>query len=149
MDKLRIDKWLWAARFHKTRSLATDELNKGRVLVNGQVAKPSREVKPGDLVTVRSGPVVRTVKVCGLSDVRGPAPVAQTLYDETADSLRDRLAATEQRRLAPEPALAQTQGRPTKRDRRLLQGLQQAGFPAETGAAPIAWDSRWRAALPD
>jgi ribosomal 50S subunit-recycling heat shock protein len=63
MDKLRIDKWLWAARFHKTRSLATDELNKGRVLVNGQVAKPSREVKPGDLVTVRSGPVVRTVKV--------------------------------------------------------------------------------------
>ncbi len=149
MDKLRIDKWLWAARFHKTRSLATDELNKGRVQVNGQVAKPSREVRPGDLVAVRSGPVLRTVKVRGLSDVRGPAPVAQALYEETADSLRDRLAAAEQRRLAPEPALAQTQGRPTKRDRRLLQGLQQGDPTAETSHMPIAWDNRWRAALPD
>lgn len=149
MDKLRIDKWLWAARFHKTRSLATDELNKGRVLVNGQVAKPSREVRPGDMVTVRNGPVVRTIKVCALSDVRGPAPQAQTLYEETADSLRDRLAAAEQRRLAPEPALAQPQGRPTKRDRRLLQGLQHSAPDAETSHTPIAWDDRWRAALPD
>ena len=97
----------------------------------------------------RSGPVVRTIKVCGLSDVRGPAPVAQTLYEETADSLRDRLAAAEQRRLAPEPALAQPQGRPTKRDRRLLQGLQQGDPTAETSHMPIAWDNRWRAALPD
>ena len=149
MDKLRIDKWLWAARFHKTRSLATDELNKGRVLVNGQVAKPSREVKPGDLVSVRNGPVVRTVKLCALSDVRGPAPVAQALYEETADSLRDRQAAAEQRRLAPEPALAQPQGRPTKRDRRLLQGLQYSDLAAETNRTPIEWDARWRAAIPD
>lgn len=149
MDKLRIDKWLWAARFHKTRSLAADELNKGRVLVNGLVAKPSREVKPGDTVTVRNGPVVRTVTVRALSDVRGPAPVAQTLYEETADSLRDRLAAAEQRRLAPEPAIAQSQGRPTKRDRRLLQGLQHNGLSAETNESSVAWDSRWRATLPD
>ncbi len=83
MDKLRIDKWLWAARFYKTRSLATDEIHKGRVLANGQDAKPSREVKPGDTVTVRSGPIVRTVTVLALSDVRGPAPVAQALYAET------------------------------------------------------------------
>ncbi|MBY0463466.1 MAG: RNA-binding S4 domain-containing protein [Burkholderiales bacterium] len=149
MDKLRIDKWLWAARFHKTRSLATDELNKGRVLVNGLVAKPSREVKPGDTVTVRNGPVVRTVTVCALSDVRGPAPVAQALYTETADSLRDRVAAAELRRLAPEPAWAQAQGRPTKRDRRQLQDLQFGDPAAETPHTPIDWDNRWRATLPD
>lgn len=149
MDKLRIDKWLWAARFHKTRSLATDELNKGRVLVNGQVTKPSREVKPGDTVTLRNGPVVRTVTVRALSDVRGPAPVAQALYEETADSLRDRLAAAEQRRLAPEPAWAQTEGRPTKRNRRQLQDLQFGDTTADTHNTPIAWDNRWRATLPD
>lgn len=138
MDKLRIDKWLWAARFYKTRSLATDEITKGRVQVNGQDAKPSREVKPGDTVTVRSGPVVRTVQVLGLSNLRGPAPVAQALYAETPDSLATRTLAAEQRRLAPEPAHAQTQGRPTKRDRRQLQGLQ---------ADPPGWDDRWSASI--
>lgn len=152
MDKLRIDKWLWAARFCKTRSLATDELNKGRVQVNGQVVKPSRELRPGDLVTVRLGVVTKTVRVLALSDVRGPAPVAQTLYDETPESQQARLAAAEQRRLAPEPGLTQSQGRPTKRDRRLLQALAQghSGDPSHpNGRAPIAWDNRWRAGLPD
>lgn len=140
MDKLRIDKWLWAARFFKTRSLAADDLHKGRVQVNGQEAKASREVKPGDMVTLRSGPLVRTVRVLGLSAMRGPAPVAQALYEETPDSLAARALAAEQRRLAPEPAHALTQGRPTKRDRRQLQGLDPAH-----GVPP--WDDRWSASL--
>ncbi len=80
MDKLRIDKWLWAARFYKTRSLATDEINKGRVQVNSQDAKPSREVRPGDTVTLRQGPVTRGVAVRALSGTRGPAPVARQLH---------------------------------------------------------------------
>lgn len=88
MDKLRIDKWLWAARFYKTRSLAVDELQRGRVRVNGQDAKPSREVKAGDTIELQQGPVRRTVVVRGISALRGPAPVAQQLYEETA--ARDR-----------------------------------------------------------
>jgi len=138
---MRIDKWLWAARFFKTRSLATDEMGKGRVDVNGQTAKPSREVQIGDRVTVRQGWLVRTVEVQAVSDVRGPAPVAQRLYAETPESLATREAAAQQRRLAPEPALAQTQGRPTKRDRRQIQDLQQQ---ADTG-----WGDRWSASLKD
>ena len=74
MDKLRIDKWLWAARLYKTRSLATDEINKGRIAVNDQVVKPAREVKVGDSVAMRREGQVRTVLVQALSDVRGPAP---------------------------------------------------------------------------
>jgi len=140
MDKIRIDKWLWAARFFKTRSLATDELGKGRVDVNGQTAKPSREVQAGDRVTIRQGWMVRTVEVLAVSGARGPAPVAQQLYAETAESLATREAAAQQRRLAPEPAMAQTQGRPTKRDRRQIQDLQQQ---ADTG-----WGDRWSATLP-
>ena len=135
MDKLRIDKWLWAARFYKTRSLATDEINKGRVQVNGLDAKPAREVKPGDTVSLRQGPVQRTVLVRGLSGTRGPAPVAQQLYEETADSIAARERAAEQRRLAPEPAQTITQGRPTKRDRR---DLSQA-----------TWGDRWSASIDD
>jgi len=134
MDKLRIDKWLWAARFYKTRSLATDEINKGRVQVNGLDAKPAREVKPGDTVSLRQGPVQRTVLVRGLSGARGPAPVAQQLYAETADSVAARERAAEQRRLAPEPAQTITQGRPTKRDRRDLSQ---------------AWGDRWSASIDD
>jgi ribosome-associated heat shock protein Hsp15 len=141
MDKLRIDKWLWAARFYKTRSLATDEINKGRVHVNGLEAKPSREVKPGDTVRLRSGPVVRTIEVLAISAMRGPAPVAQTLYAETPDSVAERAQAAEQRRLAPEPAHAQTDGRPTKRDRRQLQTLRDA--------PRVERDNRWSAFLSD
>lgn len=116
----RLDKWLWAARFYKTRSLAADEIGHQRVQVNGQLAKASRELKPGDEVTLRQGPLSRTVIVRALSATRGPAPVAQTLYEETADSLARREAQARQQRLAPEPAASIEQGRPTKRDRRKL-----------------------------
>ncbi len=118
--KLRLDKWLWAARFCKTRALATDEIGKGRVRVNEQVVKPARELKVGDRVELRQGVVLRTVVVRGLSAVRGPAPVAQALYEETPASIAAREAAAERRRLAPEPAAAIDPGRPTKRDRRQL-----------------------------
>src|SRR4030095_6562002 len=90
MEKLRIDKWLWAARFYKTRTLATEEIGKGRVEVNGQEVKPAREVKVGDTVSMRQGPVSRSVVVKGLSGMRGPAPVAQQLYEETAEILKAR-----------------------------------------------------------
>ncbi|MFN4350029.1 MAG: RNA-binding S4 domain-containing protein [Hylemonella sp.] len=131
MDALRIDKWLWAARFYKTRSLAVEEIDKGRVLVNGQTVKPAREVRPGDLVSVRQGAITRIVTVKGLSGQRGPAPVAQQLYEETEASRLAREAAAEQRRLAAEPALSIEQGRPTKRDRRQMD---KAG-----------WNDRWSA----
>lgn len=117
---VRLDKWLWAARFYKTRSLATQDIDKGRVQVNGATAKPSRELKPGDLLDIRQGPVTRVVRVVGLSQVRGPAPVAQALYEETPESVARREEAARQRRETPEPALAIDQGRPTKRDRRKL-----------------------------
>ena len=103
MDKIRIDKWLWAARFYKTRSLATDEIGKGRVEVNGQTAKASRDVKIGDTVSTRQGDITRTLKVLALSDQRGPAPVAQCLYEETTESIALREKASIQRRLAREP----------------------------------------------
>lgn len=118
MESLRLDKWLWAARFYKTRALACEEIGKGRVQVNKQLAKPSREIKVGDTVTMRQAPLIRTVVVVGISHLRGPAPVAQQLYAETSDSIRDREQATEQRRLTREPAQSIEHGRPTKRDRR-------------------------------
>ncbi len=117
---VRLDKWLWAARFFKTRSLATQEIDKGRIQVNGQVAKPSRDLKPGDMVEIRQGPVLRAIQVRALSHMRGPAPVAQALYEETPESVARREEAARQRRETPEPALAIEQGRPTKRDRRQL-----------------------------
>jgi ribosome-associated heat shock protein Hsp15 len=132
MDSLRIDKWLWAARFYKTRSLAADEIGKGRVQINGQDVKASREVKVGDTVCLRQGHTERTVKVLGISAVRGPAPVAQQLYEETPDSIAKRTREAELNRLAREPALSIIQGRPTKRDRRDIQK---------------AWDERWSASL--
>ena len=119
-ETVRLDKWLWAARFFKTRSLATQEIDKGRIQVNGQVAKPARELHPGDLVELRQGPVTRAIQVRGLSNMRGPAPVAQALYEETPESVARRDEAARQRRDTPEPALAIEQGRPTKRDRRQL-----------------------------
>jgi len=124
-ERVRLDKWLWAARFYKTRALASDEIGRGRVLVNGQLAKASRELKPGDRVLLRQGAVERTVDVLGLSGTRGPAPVAQALYAETADSLAARAKAAEARRLAAEPADSIEQGRPTKRDRRALSDWQR------------------------
>lgn len=132
MDSLRIDKWLWAARFYKTRSLAAEEIGKNRVQINGQDAKASREVKPGDRVRLRQGHVEREVVVRGISVTRGPAPVAQQLYEETPESIQAREAAAQQRRMATEPALSIEQGRPTKRDRRQMDK---------------AWNERWSAGL--
>lgn len=125
MDSVRLDKWLWAARFYKTRTLATDEIDKGRVKVNDQAAKPSREVRAGDRVELRQGAVVRTVVVKGLSQVRGPAPVAQQLYEETAESLRAREEHARQRHYWADPSVAIEHGRPTKRDRRQLAEWQR------------------------
>ena len=117
MDKMRIDKWLWAARFYKTRSLAAQEITKGRILVNDDVAKPSREIAVGDQVSIRKEDPAIVVRVAALSAIRGPAPVARTLYEETPDSVAARARAAEMRRLAPEPSHGMA-GRPTKRDRR-------------------------------
>jgi len=137
MEKLRIDKWLWTARFYKTRTLASDEVARGRVEVNGQEVKPAREVKVGDTISVRQGPDVRTVLVKGLSGVRGPAPAAQQLYEETPGSLQAREQAAQRRRDAPEPALTIEQGRPTKRGRRELDDAQRG------------WGDRWSASVDD
>lgn len=120
MQKIRLDKWLWAARFYKTRSLAVQEINKGRVQVNGLLAKPAREVAVGDLLRILKEPPAMMVSVTGISAARGPATHARLLYEETPDSMAARAQALEQRRLSPEPALDFTAGRPTKRDRRLV-----------------------------
>ncbi len=130
MDSLRIDKWLWAARFYKTRSLACDEVTKHRVQINGQDVKPAREVKVGDTLTVRQGNITKTIVVKGISAARGPAPVAQLLYEETAESMALRAKLAEQNRMAAEPAHSIEHGRPTKRDRRQIEH---------------AWDARWSA----
>ena len=120
MEKLRLDKWLWAARFFKTRALAAKEIGKGRIFVNGQAAKPSRELREGDSIDLRQAEIVRTVVVRALGRMRGPASVAQTWYEETVESVERRLAAAARRKEQPEPALAIESGRPTKRDRRQL-----------------------------
>ncbi len=120
-ERLRLDKWLWAARFYKTRALAAGEVDRGRVRVNGQPAKPARELKAGDRVEIRQQASLRVVEVLALSAVRGPAALAQTLFAETPESQAARAAAAEARRLAAEPAQAIEQGRPTKRDRRQIE----------------------------
>lgn len=129
---VRLDKWLWAARFFKTRSLATEEAAKGRVQVNGQPAKASRELRVGDTIGLRQGTVPRTVVVRALSAVRGPATAAQALYEETTESVAERNRLAEQRRLAAEPALSIEQGRPTKRDRRQLAEWERWSASADT-----------------
>ena len=134
---VRLDKWLWAARFFKTRSLAAEEIHKGRVSINGNTAKAAREVRVGDTIALRQGPVAKTVVVQGLSGMRGAAPVAQLLYTETPESLQARTIAAEQRRLAPEPASALQEGRPTKRDRRHIDEVRQG------------WGDRWSASIDD
>ncbi len=134
LETLRIDKWLWCARFFKTRSLAADEISKNRVSINAQVAKASREVRCGDSVTFRQGAMSRTVVVRGISATRGSAPLAQQLYEETPESISAREQAAEQRRLAPEPANTLTEGRPTKRNRRDMERVS-------------SWGNRWSASI--
>lgn len=119
-EKIRLDKWLWAARFYKTRSLASHEVSIGRVSVNNQLAKPSRDVTVGDLISLRKEDPPIQVRVRALSSIRGPAPVARQLYEETPDSIAARDHAAEMRRIAPEPAHGIAAGRPTKRDRRQI-----------------------------
>ena len=117
---VRLDKWLWAARFFKTRSLASEEIGKGRIAGNGAPAKPSREVRLGDTLTLAHGLGPRTVIVTAVSQMRGPATTARLLYEETAASIAAREAALLARRLTPEPAASIEHGRPTKRNRREL-----------------------------
>jgi len=131
MDKHRLDKWLWAARFFKTRALAAEDIAKGRVTVNGQVAKASRELREGDVLELRQPGNRRILFVRALSRLRGPATVAQALYEETAASVEARLKAASERRSQVEPALAIEQGRPTKRDRRKLADWDRWSASAE------------------
>lgn len=120
----RIDKWLWAARFFKTRSLAADALGKARVRLGKEPVKASKEVRVGDLVEIEIDRMVWQVEVRGLCDMRGPASIAQTLYAETADSRARRMAELERRRMFREPA-ATLHGRPTKRERRALERISR------------------------
>ncbi len=129
MDAMRIDKWLWAARFFKTRSVAQEAVGLGRVrALGGQRMKASRDVKVGDTLEIDRGDEHFVVVVKGLSSVRGPAPVAQTLYEETAESLLKRTQKKDAMKVAFEPAHAIPKGRPTKRDRRRMEAVSFDGF---------------------
>ncbi|MGG7606283.1 RNA-binding S4 domain-containing protein [Massilia sp. BKSP1R2A-1] len=119
---VRIDKWLWAARFFKTRSLATDAIDRGRVRIDGEPVKPARNVKVNDKLLIDNGSDRWEVIVAALSDARGPAPVARTLYFETDESIAKRENDKTARRLFPEPSL-DIKGRPTKRDRRAISRI--------------------------
>jgi ribosome-associated heat shock protein Hsp15 len=125
MDQVRIDKWLWAARFFKTRTAATEAVLGGRVHVNGVRVKPSREIRAGDTVAITVGTVKRTAEVLDVSDKRGPARVAATLYAETPESIAARERDALERRLA-RPLGADLGARPTKLDRRRLDALRRA-----------------------
>lgn len=118
-DLVRVDKWLWAARFFKTRTLATEAIEGGRVQVNGMRVKPAKEVRVGDRVEITFGVMRWELVVQGLAEKRGPATEARKLYTETDASQQARQQAMDERRLQVEPALG-IQGRPTKRDRRSL-----------------------------
>jgi ribosome-associated heat shock protein Hsp15 len=121
-EPVRVDKWLWAARLAKTRALAADAVKAGRIQVNGVAAKPSKEIRPGDRLELRTGPVRVSVVVHGTAQRRGPASEAQRLYEETAESREARERHSEERRLARQ--LGGEGGRPTKRDRRRLEQLK-------------------------
>ncbi len=138
--KYRLDKWIWAARFFKTRALATEAASKGRVKVNGALAKPGREVRLGDSIEMLVQQSTWTVKVLALSNLRGSATIAQALYKEDAESLKRRLDAQDSRKLTPEPAETIRDGRPTKRNRRDLETARGR----QDGAA---WDDRWSAGI--
>lgn len=120
-DTVRIDKWLWAARFFKTRTQASDAVEGGKVRLDGNRVKPSRNVKVGDRLDIDNGSTLWEVLVTGLADQRGSAAIAQTLYQETQESVVKRAQTSENRRLFQDPA-AQIKGRPTKRDRRRMDG---------------------------
>lgn len=123
---MRVDKWLWAARFYKTRSLASSEVEGGHVEVNGERAKPAKHIKVGDVLRVRLNQFTFVITVRGLAERRGPAKEAQLLYEEDAASRAERDRLAEQRRLAPPPAYEEG-GRPSKRDRRELSRVRRRG----------------------
>jgi ribosome-associated heat shock protein Hsp15 len=127
----RLDKWLWAARFYKTRSLSAEDVGKGRVEVNGITAKASREVRVGDRIDLRQGLVARSLIVKAVSDQRGSATVAHALFEETPESVERRTQQALERRMNAEPSLAIEQGRPTKRDRRQLADWNRWSASAE------------------
>jgi ribosome-associated heat shock protein Hsp15 len=124
MNDVRIDKWLWAARFFKTRSLAQTAIDGGKVLVAGERVKLARPIHVGDKVRIQIGELSREVVVQQVSDHRGPAPVAQKLYDETPESIRQRVEAVARKALYREPSFALDGGRPTKRRRRDLERVR-------------------------
>lgn len=122
LTRLRLDKWLWAARFYKTRSLATAAIDGGKVRVNGAAAKPAKEIALGDRLEIAVQEQQWTVLVRGLNELRRPASEARLLYEETAESVERRQKQAELQRLAPTPG-ADIKGRPTKRDGRQLRRL--------------------------
>lgn len=122
-NKLRIDKWLWAARFYKTRSLAVHAIENGRVLMDGVRVKPAKTVAAGDMLVLQFGQMRFDVEVLALSDKRGPAPVAQKLYRETDESMARRALIAEQHRLQPE--VSSFKYRPTKKDRREIEKFRR------------------------
>lgn len=121
-ESVRLDKWLWAARFFKTRSLATDAVDAGKVKVNGDKVKPARTVRIGDKLDIDNGSDRWEIDVMNLSDVRQAAPIARNLYEETDESVERRANVAENRRMFREPS-ADFKGRPTKRDRRQMGKL--------------------------
>ena len=124
MENVRIDKWLWAARFFKTRQLAIDAIDNGRVKAGGDRVKPARLVRLGDKLHIDNGSDEWEVLVVGLSDKRQSAPIARTLYEESPDSIARREKEADRRRLFREPG-AEIKGRPTKRDRRTLDSFNE------------------------
>ena len=124
MDAVRVDKWLWAARFFKTRALATEAVIGGHVQVNEARVKPAKDVRVGDVLQIRIGTLEWTVDVCALADRRGSATVARSLYEERPDSKEAREQQVLQRRLA-KPIGADLGSRPTKQDRRRLDALRR------------------------
>ena len=123
-DPVRLDRWLWAARFFKSRSLAVEAVAGGRVHLNGQRTKPSKDVRPGDELEMTFGQATVTVVVTATAERRGPAAEAAKLYDETPESLESKARRAKQRRLAP-PPITPGGARPTKRDRRRLDARRR------------------------
>jgi len=126
-NKMRIDKWLWAARFFKTRSLAIEAIDSGKVLVNEERVKPAKTIDVGNLIAIRLGPYTFVVEVLGLSDKRGPAPQAQKLYQETEESIKKREALTFERK-AQAQIVERGEGRPTKKDRRDIERFKSGSW---------------------
>jgi len=127
-DRQRIDKWLWAARFYKTRSLAAGAVDCGRAMVNGARVKPAKLLAAGDTLTLRLGPYQHVVEVLGLSGTRGPATEAQKLYRETEESRLRRAALALE--LKAQPVATEHEGRPTKRDRREMEKFKSGVWQA-------------------